>query len=78
MKDERYYTELDIHLQNLAASDWPTFVQLVGEKAIRNAKICVLKRRGKSLNGIANRLRITKRIAEENCKKCHLTRDSKG
>jgi hypothetical protein len=69
-EDDKYYTELDLQLQNLAAIDWPAFVQLIGEDAITAAKICILKSKGRSLNQIANRLTITKRKAQVNCDKC--------
>lgn len=68
---DHYYTPLDTDLQNLANSDWPAFVKLVGEDNIRNAKICILRKRGKSLNEIAIKLRTTKRVAERSCGKCH-------
>ena len=67
---DKYYTELDKTLQNLAALDWPTFVQLVGEDAILAAKICLLRKKGKSYNQVAINLHITKgavRWKAENC-----------
>jgi hypothetical protein len=68
---DKYYTPLDLQMQNLAAIDWPAFVLLIGEENIRNAKICLLKGKGKSHNQIANKLSITRRTAEYNCNKCH-------
>lgn len=76
MKDQnKYYTELDLQMQNLAALDWPAFVLLIGEENITNAKICLLKGRGKSLNQIAYKLAVTKRKVEYNCNKCPPLRD---
>lgn len=69
---DKYYTDLDKDLQQLAAVDWPTFVQLVGEDFILSAKICILKSRGKSLNQIANKLSVTKSKIETRCKRCEL------
>ncbi|RFM30027.1 hypothetical protein [Deminuibacter soli] len=68
--DDKYYTDLDRDLQQLALVDWAAFVQLVGEETITSAKICLLKTRGKSLNQIATRLNVTKNQAEYRCKKC--------
>lgn len=68
--NDKYYTELDIHLQNLAVLDWPAFVELIGYDNIMAAKICILKSRGKSLRQTANRLSLTKSKVEYTCKKC--------
>lgn len=67
---DKYFTDLDRDLQQLAAVDWPTFVQLVGEEAVVAAKICILKSRGKSQHQIANRLNITRSKAQRNCQTC--------
>jgi hypothetical protein len=67
---DKYYTELDRELQQLALIDWPTFVNLVGEENITAAKVCILKNRGKSHNQISNKLSITKSQSETRCKKC--------
>lgn len=57
---DKYYTSLDEDLKNLATMDWATFAMIVGEEAIISAKICLLRRRGHSLQQIANRLDISK------------------
>jgi hypothetical protein len=67
---DKYFTDLDRDLQQLAAVDWPTFVQLVGEDSVIAAKICILKSRGKSLQQISTRLDVTKRKAQIRCSKC--------
>lgn len=56
---DKYYTELDKELQQLAATDWPTFCNLIGLDSIANAKVCLLKSRGKSLNQISVKTRKT-------------------
>ena len=66
---DKYFTELDKELQQLALVDWPTFVKIIGEYNITAAKVCILKSRGKSLNQIATRLSISKRQAEGRCGK---------
>lgn len=71
-------TTLDAQLQEIALADWEHFVELIGDKAIRRAKICLLKRKGKSLNQIAVKLHITKRMAEHSCNNCHTEGDSKN
>lgn len=67
---EKYYTDLDRDLQQLAAIDWPAFVELIGEDSLIAAKVCVLKSRGKSQHQIANRLNITRSKAQRNCQTC--------
>lgn len=67
---DKYYTDLDVTLMQLASTDWPAFVKLIGEENIINAKICVLKSRGKSIRQIAQRLAITKDKSEYNSCKC--------
>lgn len=54
-ENDKYYTELDETLRNLAATDWPAFVQLVGEDNITAAKVCVLRSRGNTLGQIASK-----------------------
>lgn len=68
---DKYFTDLDKDLQQLAAVDWPAFVELIGEESVISAKICVLKSRGKSQNQIALRLNITRSKAQRNCQTCH-------
>jgi len=70
---DKYYTQLDKDLQQLAMVDWATFVDVVGEDAIIAAKVCILKSQGKSLTQIANKLAISKmqvRTRSEKCVKC--------
>jgi hypothetical protein len=74
--DDRFYTDLDRQLQELAAVDWPAFVRLLGEENITAAKICVLKSRGKSIRAIAIRLDIAKHKAEYECGKCQKPSDT--
>lgn len=70
---DKYYTELDKNLQDLAAIDWPAFVRLVGVDAITSAKVCILKSKGKSYNQIANKLRITNRTVIYRAGQCDCT-----
>jgi len=69
-KNEKYYSDLDLQLQDLAAADWPAFVMLIGEDQILKAKICMLRSKGRSLNQIANKLSIPKHKVEYQCKIC--------
>lgn len=73
--EDKYHTPLDVQLQNLALLDWPTFCKLIGPDNITNAKICILRRKGKSLNQIAINLSVTKRKVEVNCGKCNVFGD---
>jgi hypothetical protein len=68
--NDKYFTELDRQLQELAATDWPTFVELVGEDIVIAAKVCILRAKGKSLAQISKKLSLTKSMAETRCKKC--------
>ena len=64
---DKYFTELDKELQQLAMVDWPTFCQLLGDDAITSAKVCILKSRGKSLNQIATKLSIGREKVRYDC-----------
>jgi hypothetical protein len=68
--NDKFYTDLDRQLQDLAACDWPAFVRLIGEENVTTAKVCLLKAKGKSIRGIAIRLAVAKHQAEYDCKKC--------
>lgn len=63
-------TELDKKLQEIALSNWPQLVQLVGEDAILAAKICLLRQNKASYGEIENRLGITKSHVRYHCNKC--------
>lgn len=63
--EDKYYTELDKQLQQLALTDWVTFNKLIGADAIECAKICILRAQGNSLQQIANKLNVTKRKAQK-------------
>lgn len=67
---DKYYTELDRQLQDIAALDWVTFVRLVGPENIMSAKICILRAKGNSYNQIATRLRTTKRVVQYQSGEC--------
>lgn len=69
-KDDKYFTELDMDLQRLAAVDWPAFVKIIGEEAILSAKVCLLKSRGKTQAQIATRVNIPLHKAQYRSEKC--------
>jgi hypothetical protein len=71
-EDQKYYTELDDELRNLALCDWPTFYELIGRDAITSAKICILRKRNLSYGQIKIKLDITTRQAEYGSCKCNL------
>ncbi|MCZ2085378.1 MAG: hypothetical protein LC112_14010 [Flavobacteriales bacterium] len=58
--DDKYFTDIDVQLQQVALTDWATFAKIIGDDAIIDAKIHLLKARGNSMQQIANRLDITK------------------
>lgn len=70
INQDKYYTDLDNQLRQLANVDWPAFVDLIGHEAITAAKVCMLKKQGRSMNQISNRLSITKRKVQVRCEKC--------
>lgn len=63
---DKYYTDLDIKLRELAEEDWATFCQLVGDDAILTAKICYLRAKGMSLTQVENKLGVTRRKVQWN------------
>lgn len=71
---DKFFTELDAQLQQLAMVDWPAFVLLIGEENITSAKVCLLKSRGKSTAQIAQKFKKSKgwaqHINESKCKRC--------
>lgn len=77
LNQDKYHTDLDKELQQLALIDWATLVNLIGEDAIMAAKVCLLKKRGKSLVQIASKLRTTKSKVETRCKHCPNYSDNK-
>lgn len=74
---DKYFTDLDKELQQLALVDWPAFVKLMGEDNITSAKVCLLKSRGKSQNQTAIKLNTTRETVRWACKKCPDTKTNK-
>lgn len=71
-------TVLDAQLQELATTNWPAFIKLVGHQHITAAKICLLRGQGRSYEQIAQKLSITKHKVEYSCKeKCRESSDTK-
>jgi hypothetical protein len=69
INDDKYFTDLDIQLQQLAATDWATFAKIIGPYAILGAKAHLLKSRGNSLQQTANRLDTTIAVIRHHLKK---------
>lgn len=61
--------EVNMELQILAATDWNKFCDLTGFDATSYI-ICKHRKKGKSLQQIANMMGTTKRVVELACKKC--------
>lgn len=61
---------LDGELQQLAVENWPEFLRLIGQQAVEQAKICQLRKKGKSVRQIANRLSLPKSTVHYSCGKC--------
>lgn len=66
-------TELDKKLQEMALTNWPQFVAMIGNDAIIAAKTCLLRQAGNSYGEISLRLGITERQAGYACTKCEAT-----
>ena len=69
MKINLITNDMDEELKHLALSDWHAFVTLIGPDAIITAKVHVMKKNGKSINQIANKLKITKSQVETRLKR---------
>ena len=63
-------TDLDKKLQEIALMNWKQFVALIGEDALLSAKICLLRKNGKSYGEISNKLNVTERLAQYRCNDC--------
>ncbi len=63
-------TTLDDQLRELALTDWQAFVSLIGAENINRAKVCLMRKKNKSMRTIANKLNITKKTVEVACGKC--------
>ena len=58
LKSDKYDTPLDKDLQQLALSNWPAFVEIMGEDAITVAKVRLLHTRGKKMAQIATQYKL--------------------
>lgn len=61
-------TPLEEKLREIALLNWDQFAKLIGEKAILDAKICLLRQNGKSWTEICNKLEVSKNQARYACK----------
>lgn len=68
--EDRYYTEADRILQQLAATDWAAFSKLVGDDNMTAAKICILRAQGASYGQLKIKFSKTKdqiKYASDKC-----------
>ena len=63
-------TDLDKKLQEMATKNWNQFAALIGEDAIKSAKVCLLRQNNSSYGQIQKRLSLTKNQVEYACKNC--------
>jgi hypothetical protein len=63
-------TELDTQLRELALTDWPRFIELMGEDAINKAKICLMKRQGRTIRYMAFRVKMPQSTTGLACQRC--------
>lgn len=63
-------TPLEQKLREIAILNWDQFAKLIGEKAILDAKICLLRQSGKSWAEICNKLDVLPNKARYACKNC--------
>jgi hypothetical protein len=68
--NEKSMTVLDEKLREMALTNWSQFVQMVGEKAVTAAKICMLRQNNHSYGEIQIRLNLTKDQVVYGCEKC--------
>lgn len=69
MKTIYPHIEIDEELKSLAMLQWQIFITLIGPDAVMTAKVHLMKRKGKSINQIATRLKITKSQVETRLKR---------
>jgi hypothetical protein len=58
--EDKYNTQIDKELQELATFDWTTFCQMAGEDMILSLKMCYLRRKNSSYGIIQMKLGVTK------------------
>lgn len=63
-------TDLDKKLIEIVVLNPKQFIALIGEDAWKRAKICLLRRDGKSYGEIANKLSIAEHQARYGCNVC--------
>lgn len=63
-------TEIDKKLQQIALTDWPLFVSMVGADAIIRAKVCLLRKEGKSYEQVSTKLHISYKRARSRSRSC--------
>lgn len=63
-------TELDNQLRELALTNWPKFVELLGDDAVNKAKICLMKKQERTIRYMAYRTGMPLSTAHDQCKKC--------
>ena len=63
-------TNLDGELKELAIENWEEFVSLIGPDALVSAKVCHLRKVGKSYGQIAAKLKLSKKQVRNRCVKC--------
>lgn len=68
--NQQRMTELDKKLQEMALTNWPQFVQMIGADAVVTAKICLLRQKKASYGEISIKLGVTENQARYGCSKC--------
>lgn len=67
---EKELPNLDKSLRQLAIDNWHDFIKLVGDDAILHAKICLMRKEGKSYGKITVAVGVTKRKAQSQADRC--------
>lgn len=64
-------TELDKELQKMALMNWEQFVALIGEDAIKKAKVCILRKEGNKYEYISMVMKLSKNQVQYACSSCN-------
>lgn len=63
-------TDLDKQLQKIALMNWKQFVSVIGEDAIKRAKVCLLRQEGNKYDYICKVLDLSKNQVQYACGTC--------
>lgn len=69
-------TDLDKQLQEIASKNWQQFAALIGDDAIKRAKVCLLRGKGKSYQQVSMKLGLSENQVRYACNTCDSMRNN--